>query len=154
MGDLIRVLIAEYDPMGRKLLTDWLQRADRVEVVGTAATTDEAMGEAARARPDVVLMDMDLALGREQVERSKFEIVERFDRPTVLPVRSHEPLKVFLATKELGICCPRLVQRPAAQPMHGLVKRHHGLWQRRFAGSADGCILSAQKFLGLGRPGY
>jgi hypothetical protein len=72
-------------------------------------------------------MNMDLPLGREQVEGSKLEIVKRFDRPAVLPVRSHEPLEVFLATKELGMRRPRLVQRLAAQPMYGLVKRRYGL---------------------------
>ena len=149
-GEKIRVMIVDDVSETRENVRKLLQFESDVEVVGVARTGKEAIQVSQDLQPDVVLMDMDLPLGREQVEGSKLEIVERFDRPTVLPVRSHEPLEVFLATKELGMRRPRLIQCFATQTLCGLVNRCDGLGQRSPAGRADSGILSAQQFLGLG----
>jgi DNA-binding NarL/FixJ family response regulator len=56
----VRVLIADGQALVRTGFRALLQRGDRVSVVGEAATGDEAVAEAVRLRPDVVLLDATL----------------------------------------------------------------------------------------------
>jgi DNA-binding NarL/FixJ family response regulator len=57
---LVRVLIVDDHPMVREGLRSMLAVPD-VEVVGDAATADEAVARAATLEPDVVLLDIQLA---------------------------------------------------------------------------------------------
>ena len=54
----IRVLVADDHPVVRQGLRAFLGSRPGVAVVGEAATGEEAVAEAARLRPDVVLMDL------------------------------------------------------------------------------------------------
>ena len=58
MVDPIRVLIADDHPMFRSGVSAVLSREEDIEVVGEAATGEEAVRLVERMRPDVVLMDL------------------------------------------------------------------------------------------------
>jgi DNA-binding NarL/FixJ family response regulator len=56
----LRVLIAEDHPLFRKGVISLLKSVDGFEVVGKAATGEEAVARAAELQPDVVLMDLQM----------------------------------------------------------------------------------------------
>lgn len=56
-GSRLRVLIADDDPMTRRMLTDALRRGE-IDVVGEAADGEEAFELATELEPDLVLMDV------------------------------------------------------------------------------------------------
>ncbi len=58
MPDPIRVLIADDHAVVREGLRTFLDLQDGIEVVGEAADGEQAVAEAARLRPDVVLVDL------------------------------------------------------------------------------------------------
>ena len=58
MADVIAVLIADDHPVVRHGLRTFLETLDDVEVVGEAGNGAEAVEQAARLVPDVVLMDL------------------------------------------------------------------------------------------------
>jgi NarL family two-component system response regulator LiaR len=60
MADAIRVLIADDHPTLREGLRAILDTQDDFEVIGEAATGNEAVDRAAALRPDVVLMDLEM----------------------------------------------------------------------------------------------
>jgi two-component system, NarL family, response regulator DevR len=61
--DLVRVLMVDNHDVIRRGLRDFLHDHPGIAVVGEAATGAEAITEAARLRPDVVVMDMHLPDG-------------------------------------------------------------------------------------------
>ena len=58
MADSIRVLIVDDHTVVREGLRTFLELQDGIEVAGEAADGHEAIGEAERLQPDVVLMDL------------------------------------------------------------------------------------------------
>lgn len=58
MADPIRVLVVDDHPVVRQGLRSFLASRDGIEVVGEAADGPTAVAEAARLRPDVVLLDL------------------------------------------------------------------------------------------------
>lgn len=58
MADSIRVLIVDDHSVVREGLRTFLELQDGIDVAGEAADGHEAIGEAERLRPDVVLMDL------------------------------------------------------------------------------------------------
>jgi DNA-binding NarL/FixJ family response regulator len=58
--DTLRLLVVEDEALFRELLIRTLNEEPGFEVVGSAGTGDEAVGLAAAARPDVVLMDIEM----------------------------------------------------------------------------------------------
>jgi two-component system response regulator DesR len=63
---VIRVLLAEDQGMVRGALATLLNLEDDIEVVGEAANGDEALAVAARTRPDVALLDIEMP-GRDGI---------------------------------------------------------------------------------------
>lgn len=60
MSEIIRILLADDHPVVRDGLAAMLSTQPDLEVVGEAGTGAEAVAEAVRLRPDVVLMDLEM----------------------------------------------------------------------------------------------
>jgi DNA-binding NarL/FixJ family response regulator len=58
--ETLRILVAEDHPLFRKGMISLLSSVPEFEVVGEAATGEEAVARAAQLRPDVVLMDLQM----------------------------------------------------------------------------------------------
>lgn len=70
MADRLRVVIADDQPLMRAGLRTLLELEPDIEVVGEAADGREAIAEAGRLRPDVVLMDVRMP-GLQGVEATR-----------------------------------------------------------------------------------
>ena len=60
MVEILRILVAEDHPLFRKGIISLLESVPEFEVVGEAATGEEAVVHAAQLQPDVVLMDLQM----------------------------------------------------------------------------------------------
>ena len=78
MAEPIRVLIADDHAVVREGLRTFLDLQDGIEVVGEAADGDEAIREAERLRPDVILID--LVMPRLDGVQAMRELRERVPR--------------------------------------------------------------------------
>ena len=58
--ETLRILIAEDHPLYRKGMISLLQSIPEFDVVGEAATGEEAVARAAQLQPDVILMDLQM----------------------------------------------------------------------------------------------
>lgn len=58
--DILRILVAEDHPLFRKGMISLLSSIPGFEVVGEAATGEEAITRAAQLQPDVILMDLQM----------------------------------------------------------------------------------------------
>ena len=70
MEDTIRVLIADDHPLYREGMRGRLERATDMEVVGEAASGDEAVRLAEELQPDVILMDIKMP-GKNGIEATR-----------------------------------------------------------------------------------
>ncbi len=59
----IRVLVADDQPVLRAAIVDLLSTDPRIDVIGTAGDTQEAIAQCAALAPDVVLMDVKMPGG-------------------------------------------------------------------------------------------
>jgi len=87
MSQLIKVFIADDHPIVRRGIRDLLETEADLVVIGEATNGREAVSEAARLVPDVILMDLVMApmdgieatrLIREQVPKSKILVLTSF----------------------------------------------------------------------------
>ena len=62
-GTTVRVVVVDDHPVFRIGMVALLEALDAVEVVGQAATQEEAVAVVGHACPDVVVMDLDLGAG-------------------------------------------------------------------------------------------
>ncbi len=99
-----RVLIIEDEPIISMHLEQIVEEMGH-DVVATAMTRDEAVSEAVRTMPDLVLADIQLADGSSGLDAAK-DILSRFDVPvifiTAYPERlltGERPEPTFLVTK-------------------------------------------------------
>ena len=97
---MIRVLMAEDSAVTREYLAYLLGEDPEIEVVGTARDGQEALEQAERLKPDVILMDVHMPRmdGYEATRR----IMERVPRPIVMVSASssrEEAAKAFEALK-------------------------------------------------------
>src|SRR4051812_21605514 len=90
---MIRVLLAEDQAMVRGALASLLNLEDDIEVVGEAADGAEALAVAAKTRPDVALLDIEMpgedglataAKLRDTLPDCRIVILTTFGRPRYL----------------------------------------------------------------------
>ncbi|MEV5705487.1 response regulator transcription factor [Actinoallomurus sp. NPDC052274] len=102
---MIRVLLAEDQGMVRGALATLLSLEDDIEVIGEAADGDEALAVAARTRPDVALLDIEMpgrngidtaAALRESLPDCQVIILTTFGRPGYLRSAMEAGASAFL----------------------------------------------------------
>jgi DNA-binding NarL/FixJ family response regulator len=96
----IRVLLVDDHAVVRRGLTDLLTGAPGIEVVGEAADGAEALTTARTVRPDVVLMDLQMA-GVDGVEATRLLQGEE-DPPQVLVLTSFSDRERIVAALDAG----------------------------------------------------
>jgi len=84
----VRVLIVDDHPLFRDGLRGLLETADDIEVVGEAASGDEAVGLARHFEPEVILMDLNLP-GLHGIEATR-QITQDHPRINVLVITMFE----------------------------------------------------------------
>ena len=99
MADPIRVLIVDDHAVVREGLRAFLELQDRMEVVGEAGDGREAIEEAERLRPDVILMD--LVMPRLDGVEAMRELHEQVPAARVIVLTS------FLDDERLAARAPR-----------------------------------------------
>ena len=83
----IRVVVVDDHAVFREGVRSLLARVEDVEVVGEAATTQEAIDVAVQSEPDVVLMDLNIPGGGGEVATAA--IVAALPRAAVLVLTMH-----------------------------------------------------------------
>jgi DNA-binding NarL/FixJ family response regulator len=86
---MIRVLLCDDHAVVRAGLRALLSSAPEIEIVGEAASGEEALAAVARHRPDVVLMDLQLGSGIDGVETTR-RLTAAADPPRVLVLTTYD----------------------------------------------------------------
>jgi len=98
---MIRVMLADDHPVVRTGLRAMLGAADDLEVVGEAATPDDAVSRAGELAPDVVLMD--LQFGTELTGADATRLIRALDAPpAVLVLTNYDTDGDILGAVEAG----------------------------------------------------
>jgi len=97
----IRVLIADDHPLMRAALSALFDTDDAIEVVAAVGTTAEALAEARRSRPDVVLMDLQFRRLFEGARATR-EIRSLPDPPAVLVLTNFDTDADIIEAIEAG----------------------------------------------------
>src|SRR5918994_5607114 len=100
MKDTCRVLIADDHPLFREGMRGRLDRVTDIEVVGEAASGDEAVEMARRLEPDVILMDIKMP-GMNGIEATR-EILRSIPRVGVLVLTMFEDDDSVFAAMRAG----------------------------------------------------
>jgi len=98
---VIRLVIADDHPVVRAGLRALLDTADDVDVVGEAATPDEAVALAAALRPDLVLMDLQFGQERTGADATR-QIRSDEAAPSVLVLTNYDGDGDILGAVEAG----------------------------------------------------
>ncbi len=88
MTDTIRVLIVDDHPMVAEGIQSLLESYDEVEVVGTLSNGQDAVDQATRLRPDVILMDLNMP-GLSGLSATEI-ILERLPDTRILILSMHD----------------------------------------------------------------
>jgi DNA-binding NarL/FixJ family response regulator len=104
----IRVLVVDDHALVRGALSDRLRREPDIEIVGTAATADEAIDVTLRTAPHVILMDIDMP---GQI---------CFDAALTIATTSPDARIIFLS----AFLHDMYVQRAIEVKAHGYVSKH------------------------------
>jgi len=96
----IRVLIADDHGIVRAGIRSLLEGHSDIEVVGEASSGQEAIEQAVRLQPDVVLMD--IAMGDLSGLEATAEIKERVPSVNILALTMHEREEYFFAMLKAG----------------------------------------------------
>ncbi len=99
----VRVVLVDDHPVVRAGLIALLSLSGRVDVVGEAASGEEALAVVAAIDPDVVLMDLQLGAGIDGVEATR-QLIEASPGRRVLIVTTYDTDADILRAIEAGAC--------------------------------------------------
>ncbi|MHB9072282.1 MAG: chemotaxis-specific protein-glutamate methyltransferase CheB [Desulfobaccales bacterium] len=88
-SELVKVLVVEDSPVVRDLISHILTNAPGIRVIATAATGEEAIEAAARLKPDLITMDVNLP-GIDGYEATR-RIMETDPAPIIIVSASYDP---------------------------------------------------------------
>ncbi|MFJ8926231.1 MULTISPECIES: response regulator transcription factor [unclassified Streptomyces] len=108
MTQPIRILLCDDHVVVRAGLLALLDSAAGIEVVGEAGTGEEAIALAAKLRPDVVLMDLQLGEGMDGVETTRRLTTDPDD-----PATGHRPHVLVLTTYDTDADITRAIEAGA-----------------------------------------
>lgn len=98
---MIRIVLADDHPVVRAGLRALLGEADDLEIIGEAATPDEAVALAAELAPDVVLMDLQFGVAETGANATR-RIRQRENSPAVLVLTNYDTDGDILGAVEAG----------------------------------------------------
>jgi DNA-binding NarL/FixJ family response regulator len=126
---MIRVLVVDDHELVRDGVIAALERADGFEVVGSCADGQQAVAEAADARPDVILMDLSMPR-LDGVEATRRIVAQEPDARVVILTSAAGSLRVSDARAAGAVDCifkdadvtelVDVVRRAAASPISGV----------------------------------
>jgi DNA-binding NarL/FixJ family response regulator len=96
--ETIRILIADDHPLFRDGLRALLESVQDTQVVGEAATGDEAIAQATALRPDVILMDIKMP-GINGIEATRRIIQSKADLQVLMLTMFDDDASVFAAMR-------------------------------------------------------
>ncbi|WP_136518000.1 MULTISPECIES: response regulator transcription factor [Cellulomonas] len=99
---MIRVLVADDQPLIRYGLSVYLDQADDIEVVGLAESGRDAVEQARRLRPDVVLMDVRMPEGGGLRATRTLLAPESPHRPKVVVMTTFDVDEYMFAALDMG----------------------------------------------------
>jgi DNA-binding NarL/FixJ family response regulator len=114
----IRVLIADDHAILREGIRALLKTADDIEVAGEAADGQEAIAQAEKLRPDVVLMDVSMP-GLGGLEAT-LELRKRLPDPRVLVLTQHEDREYLRRFLQAGVSGYLLKKTAGAELVSGI----------------------------------
>ncbi len=100
--DMIRVLLADDEPLIRAGLSTILQASGHITVVGEASTGQQAVTEAQRLHPDVICMDIRMPDG-DGLEATR--LIQQLDpTPAVIVITTFDLDEYVFGALEAGAC--------------------------------------------------
>ena len=117
--DMIRVLLADDEPLIRAGLSTILQASGHITVVGEASTGQQAVTEAQRLHPDVICMDIRMPDG-DGLEATRL-IQQLNPTPAVIVITTFDLDEYVFGALEAGACGILLKDSPMDALVEGLV---------------------------------
>ena len=116
--DMIRVLLADDEPLIRAGLSTILQAAGHITVVGEASTGQQAVTEAQRLHPDVICMDIRMPDG-DGLEATRL-IQQLNPTPAVIVITTFDLDEYVFGALEAGACGILLKDSPMDALVEGV----------------------------------
>ena len=116
--DMIRVLLADDEPLIRAGLSTILQASGHITVVGEASTGQQAVTEAQRLHPDVICMDIRMPDG-DGLEATRL-IQQRHPTPAVIVITTFDLDEYVFGALEAGACGILLKDSPMDALVEGV----------------------------------
>ena len=120
--DMIRVLLADDEPLIRAGLATILQASGSITIVGEVSTGKQAVAEAQRLQPDVICMDIRMPDG-DGLEATR--LIQQLDpTPAVIVITTFDLDEYVFGALEAGACGILLKDSPMDALVEGVNAPH------------------------------